>query len=102
MAYFARKISYAASETSFIAFIAIARKKGGRAIKYIAYRYCIEGVHEIVEFDRFKDIQVHMPFGGNLVKWQKTSDWLYGVGAGGFHEQHKEGLWVKIFSPYTY
>lgn len=102
MVCFARKISYAASPTSFIAFIAIARKKGGMAIKYIAYRYCIEGIHEMIEFDRFRDIQTHMPFGGDLVKWQKTSDWLYAVGAGGFFEKHKQGLWVEVNSPHAY
>ena len=102
MVYFARKISYAASETSFIAFIAIAKKKGGMAIKYIVYRYCIEGIHEMVEFDRFRDMQTHLPFGDNFMKWQKTSDWLYEVGAGGFFEQHKEGLWVEVRSPHTY
>jgi|GEM_PF-3243686 len=99
---FARKISYAASETSFIAFIAIARKKDGFVIKYIAYRYRIEGMHEIAEFDRFRDIQIHMPFGSDQMKWQKTSDWLYKVGAGGFFEQRKQGLWLKVRSPHIY
>lgn len=108
MVYFATRISCAASETGFIVFIAIARKKGGIPIKYIAYKHCIDPElpgtheHEMVQFDRFRDIKPYMPFGDYLVRWKRTSNWLYKVGAGGFREQRKKGPWIRVCSPYIY
>lgn len=106
MAYFARKIRYAASPTSFIAFIVIAKKKGGEPIKYIVYRAHFNdpkapsGVYEMAEFNSLEDMKRYMPFGGLIEKWKKTTDWLYKVGTGGCFQEHRKGTWVKICSPY--
>lgn len=55
MANFARKIKYAASMCSFVALLEIARKKGGKAIKFILYRYSIDRKPQMIECDSLKE-----------------------------------------------
>lgn len=110
MAYFAKKIKYAASMTEFTALIAIASKKRRIPIKFILYKYYgISGKAEMIEFktDKKEDAIKIFPYGPggfwgdpeNRKLWQKTTGWLYEVGVGGSYEIHAEEDWVKVGRP---
>lgn len=107
MANFAKKIKYAASPCSFVALLEIARKKGGKAIKFILYRYSMNEKPQMIECDSLKKAIKLFPYGsvpsedellGTTTKslWKDTSRWLYQAGAGGAYEVFPKGSWVKI------
>lgn len=118
MAYFAKKIKYCANEYSFVALLIIARKKGGEPIKFILYRYNMNGLAEMIEFnanEKEKAIR-SFPYGPIVFEepdkefedgteflpkrrknlWQKTTGWLYKVGVGGWYQVYPGEIWVKV------
>lgn len=117
MSYFARKIDYCANETSFVALIKIVRKKGGKPIKFILYRYAMNYGAEMIEFgDDEKEAKKSFPYGPVVFEntednrelkrlglprrkkevWQKTTEWLYKVAVGGGYAIHSDGDWIKV------
>lgn len=119
MAYFARKIDYCACENEFVSLIEIAAKKGGEPIKFVLYRYNSYFKPEMVEFGPGlkKDAKKAFPYGPIIYEdvpeneiveelprprknpWQKTTKWLYKVGAGGGYQICPKGTWIKIGRP---
>ncbi len=121
MAYFAKKMEYCANETSFVALVMIAKKKGGNPVKFVLYKYAMNYGAKMVEFNAeqeetaiksfpygpiiFEDIEENrelqrlgLPRCRKKV-WQKTTDWLYEVGAGGAYQMHSDSDWVKVGKP---
>ena len=121
MSYFAKKIDYCANQTSFVALIKIARKKGGKPIKFILYRYAMDYGAEIIELgDDENKAKKSFPYGPVVFEelldddmeddsswlpkerknlWQKTTDWLYEVAVGGGYKIHPDGNWIKVGRP---
>lgn len=121
MAYFAKKIDYCANETSFVALIEIAKKKGGKPIKFILYRYAMNYGAEMIDFgNNKKKAKKYFPYGPVVFEeeidvisggdcsylpktrknlWKKTTGWLYEVAIGGGYEIHSSGDWIKVGRP---
>lgn len=130
MAYFARKIRYAANTCCFVALIEIAKKKGGRPIKFVLYRYGFHSfsrgqIFEMIKFDcsQEDDARENFPYGPVVYEdpimefeknldfpkymrrkniWLKTTDWLYDVAVGGGYQLHPDGSWVKVGRPWRW
>lgn len=120
MAYFAKKMNYCANETSFVALLVISRKKGGKPIKFVLYRYSSNGYDssgcesEMIEFgpDKKDEAVKSFPSGPIVFEeqteffprriknlWKKTTEWLYEVGAGGAYAVYSAGTYVKVGRP---
>lgn len=115
---FAKKLKYVGSEDGFAALIEIARKKGGKPLKYILYRYNGGNSREMIEFkpEEKKLAEKSFPFGPiiydeELLKnglpkhmcrinpWKRTTHWLFDVAVGGGYEVHPHGTWAKVGLP---
>ncbi|MEK7568704.1 MAG: hypothetical protein AAB497_01150 [Patescibacteria group bacterium] len=133
MAFYAKKIRYGANDEvgAYVALIAVAKKKGGKPIRFVLYRFLsvgLKGVFESVEFSssQEKEAMEAFPFGpvvyrpieeeleglqglmeeGKLPRtrisqWKMTTDWLSNVAVGG--SRYPRGTWVKLRKrPYTW
>lgn len=133
MALFARNSDFFADDEvgAYVAFIAIAKKKGGRPIKFVLYRFLSvgpKGMFESTEFSSHQEEEAKeaFPFGPILYRpieeesdgmrdlienqkfprtrinpWKKTTDWLSDVAVGG--SRYPKGTWVKLRKrPYTW
>lgn len=116
---------------AYVAFITIAKKKGGRPVKFVFYRFLSvgpKGMFESIEFSchQEKEAKEAFPFGPTLYRpieeesdgmrdlienqkfprsrinpWRKTTDWLSDVAVGG--SRYPRGSWVKLRKrPYTW
>lgn len=100
MALFAKRIDYGASMTSYVALLAIAKKKGGTPISYIVYGYNITDEPFVMlpffTYDEAKQ-NTYPPL------WKEdgisTTAWLYPVAVGGAYQRHPEGTWVRVPTP---
>lgn len=124
---FAKKIKYGADDEvgTYVALVAIAKKKGGKPIKFVLYRFLSigpKGMFESVEFSgsQEKEAVGAFPSGpiiyrpieeefewnrdlidqgvilrGRINPWKKTTNWLSNVAAGGAFRAYPDGAWVK-------
>lgn len=118
MAYFARKLRYAAYDGDagggFMALIELAKKKGGRPVEFVLYRWAQYPNNERSEMIRlsaataeeaikrfwFLDEGTGKEFPGHESdRWKKTSFWLYSVAVGGSYERVSSGTWVRVGMP---
>ena len=118
MAYFARRLKYAACDgdggASFIALIELAKKKGGKAVSFFLYRYTLHYWDGKSEYDMIRlqepttaeEARCYFLFsekskfpGDRSPLWKKTGRWLYAVSVGGWHERFSPGTWVKVCFP---
>lgn len=133
MSFYAREIEFCASDESgaYVALIAIAKKKGGKPIKFVLYRFLSigpKGMFESIEFSgsQEKEATKAFPYGpvvyrpikeeleglqglmeeGKLPRtrvsqWKMTTDWLSNVAVGG--SRYPRGTWVTLRKrPYTW
>lgn len=126
MSYFAKKIRYVANLYAFVALVEIAKKKGGRPIKSVLYKYgfnsfCSGKIFEMIDFGANESAaRKSFPFGPVIFEeltelekqnpdihwsrrkkylWEKTTDWLYDVAVGGGYQIHQDGDWVRVGRP---
>ena len=114
MAYFARKLRYAAHDgdanSGFVALIELARKKGGRPIGFVLYRLFIPynfpasriemirltaktAEDAVKRFWPGEDTGEEYP-GFKSRRWEKTTRWLYPVVVA--YERFSPGTWVRV------
>ena len=121
MAYFARKLRYGANDgengATFMAFIELAKKKGGKPFAFMLYLYRVrysDPVEHSVTMIRFKAetaeeaIRRFWPWdegtgkefpGWESDRWEKTTLWLYPVAVGGSYERYEIGAWARVPTP---
>lgn len=99
MALFAKKLEYWASPNSYIAILAIAKKKGGVPISFIVYRYWFcdgRAGYQMRSF--FTQEEAGKALFSRLYFFETTA-WLNRAGAGGGYEQIPKGIWVRVPVP---
>lgn len=128
MAHYAKRIRYGADDEVgvYVALVAIAKKKGGKPIKFVLYRFLSvgpKGMFESVEFSgsQEKEAEESFPSGpityrpieeefewnrdlieqgvilrGRINPWKETTNWLNCIAAGGSHRAYPDGAWVKL------
>lgn len=107
---FARKLRYGAHDgeagAHFAALLEIARRKGGKPVGFVLYRYIRQ--YFCPEENRSEMIHIEAQTAEEAVKrfwppptkgWEKTTLWLYAVSVGGGYEIFPGGTWVKIGRP---
>lgn len=126
MAFYARKLRYCTNDKVgvSVALIEITKKRGMAPIKFVLYRSIGRGgIFESIDFagnkretaikafpfgpitfdDRARELLragISRPRCINL--WEKTTDWLAGIAAGGAYNQYPKGAWVKVGKPNTW
>ncbi|MBI5079327.1 hypothetical protein HZB06_01460 [Candidatus Wolfebacteria bacterium] len=112
MAYYARKIDYAAATSTYVALMEISKKRNGKPIKFVVYRYNhrTDNKFESIEFKpEEKEVAVKsFPYGkhgfGGYINnskdfWEKTTDYLHKAVFANFWNKDKKYDWVKVGRP---
>lgn len=99
MALFAKKLEYWASMNSYIAILAIAKKKGGVPISFIVYRYWFCDGRAGYQMRSFFTQEEAKKALFSRLHFAETTAWLNMAGAGGGYEQIPKGIWVRVPIP---
>lgn len=97
---FAKKIRYGACDgdegSCFVALLELAKRKGGKPIKFILYRYATwKKKPEIIEVFSREESEKLFPYGRDDL-WKRSSRWLFNVSVGGGYQIIPKNVWIKI------